>query len=190
MEYTTREAWLDAACLALTPEVETACAKTMPPLKLSCGFPSKAPLARSNRRIGECWPTEKGGAHAHVFVSPLLTDPVEVLAVLVHELIHAADNCKSGHKGLFKRAMKKLGLEGKATATVAGDALKGRLNTLAESLGLYPHPGLMPVIARKKQGTRMLKLTCGECGLIVRATRGAIDEHGLPEHCSLQMLQA
>lgn len=38
----------------------------------------------------------------------------------------------------------------------------------------------------KGSGSRLRKLTC-ECGMIVRASAGAIEEHGAPEHCGHPM---
>ncbi len=42
-------------------------------------------------RHGECWKVEASAAgRPEIFVSPMLADSVEVGAVLVHEVIHAA----------------------------------------------------------------------------------------------------
>jgi hypothetical protein len=129
-----------------------------------------------------------------VFISPELDDTARVLDVLLHELIHVADDCTSGHKGAFAEAATRLGLEGKMTATTAGVALAAEMMTLAASLGDYAHAKLMvqpkgalvPVgpdgqpVPRihsgpKTQGTRMLKVQCPCCGYTVRTTRRWLD---------------
>jgi hypothetical protein len=120
-----------------------------------------------------------GDRYNEIFISPVIHDPVEVLSVEVHEIIHALDNCKSGHKGYFKTAMKAVGLEGKATATHAGTELTARLNAIASKLGRYPHNTLNPATREKVQTTRLLKITCPGCGYTARVTRQWI-ETGLP----------
>lgn len=159
---TTREAWLIAATDAMRPWFADA-GYTLPgELRLSIGFPSKSALSSKKKRIGECWyaTTSQDGYH-HLFISPLLGDPIEVLAVLVHELGHVVVGAAGGHKAPFKAMMAKLGLEGKATATVAGDALRARLNALLMEIGNYPHGALNHAdLKGKTQTTRLLKAQC------------------------------
>lgn len=70
-------------------------------------------------------------------------------------------------------------LTGKMRSTVAGPDLVAHLNGLIESLGPYPH-GRLNLADRptKKQSTRMIKMSCPECGYICRASATAISEHG------------
>jgi len=101
---------------------------------------------------------------------------VQVLDVLLHEMIHASDDGASQHKGYFRTTALALGLTGKMTATVAGDALRVKLQALADELGPYPHAALRPTASRiGKQGTRMLKLICPVDGYTLRTTRKWID---------------
>ena len=66
------------------------------------------------------------------------------------------------------------------TETTASPQLAERLNALCERAGPYPHATLdMAKSGVKKQGTRMLKLTCPDCGYTVRTTAKWI-EAGLP----------
>lgn len=105
-----------------------------------------------------------------------MADAVEVLAVIVHELCHAVDNCKSQHGPAFRRMMQAVGLIGKPTATVAGEALKVRLAAFAEELGTYPHSTLDVSKQVKKQSTRMIKAWCEDCGYTVRITRAWLNQ--------------
>jgi hypothetical protein len=141
-------------------------------IKVSVGWPGGKSV---NKVIGQCWPTVSGDGASHLFVSPKLYAPIDVLAVLLHELIHAADDCVHAHRGVFVRACKALGLEGKPTATVAGDECRAKLAELAERLGEYPHKKITPGQKIKTQTTRMRKAECTACGYLVRTTQKWLD---------------
>jgi hypothetical protein len=163
----TREDWLQRASMALA---DKACMREADLPRVSVGFPSTRATATRNRALGQCWSTEStADARAQVFVSPVLADDVAVLAVLLHELGHVKHpGC--GHRGPFKRFMRLVGLEGKATATVPGAQCAAWLGKVAADLGPYPHAELKPGTGRKKQGTRLLKVQCRQCEAIARVT--------------------
>jgi rubrerythrin len=115
-----------------------------------------------------------------MFISPALSKPEEVLAVLVHEMIHAEVGVQAKHGKEFKERALAVGLEGRMTATTAGEELAARLLDLADELGDYPHDSLQgKTTGKKKDGTRQLKLECPVCGYIVRTSAKWI-EVGLP----------
>lgn len=175
----TREAWLEAAVAEMRPWLAEAGAPLPKRILVSIGFPSRNGLASRNQRIGECWLGTSQGGVPHVFVTPLEGDPLRVLDILLHELVHAAGI--SGHGKDFKRVAVALGLEGKMTATVAGEELRERLAEMAERLGPYPHRKLeADSLQMKKQGTRMHKAACSECGCVIRMTRKWIESVGAP----------
>lgn len=182
--YRTREEWLVSAVEALRPMFAEQ-ASDIPAVKVSVGWPGGR--GRKNKVIGQCWhPDSAADGAAHIFVSPVLSAPVEVLETLVHELVHAVDRNASGHKGAFTKLAKALGLTGKMTATVASDDLRLVLADMADRLGEYPHGALVGLPTDgadgpKKQGTRMLKIECVEgSGYTVRMTRKWLDEYGTP----------
>ncbi len=148
--------------------------------RVSCDWPHKAAVARTARRVGECWYPEHSTDHAshNLFISPVLQNPVEVLETLAHELIHVAAGPNVGHKGAFVRIAKSIGFKAPWTSTPATPALIERLNGLLVNLGPYPHAAI-DKSRRKKQGTRLLKVVCGDCGYTIRTTRQWIDT-GLP----------
>jgi len=154
-----------------------------PKVHVSCGFPSVRALSARNRAIGECWQRNASSdGNNHIFVSPTIasSDPVRVLDTLVHELVHAAVNIP-GHRGAFKQTAVALGLEGKMTATRAGDELKKALTAVVRELGPYPHATLDPLKRpTKKQTTRMLKLACIKDGYTVRTTQKWLEDMGAP----------
>ena len=178
----TREEWLQAGINGLK-EMFAEIGETTPEVYVSVGYPKGA--RGKGKAIGICYSsTLSADEKAHVFIHPCLTNSVEVLAVLAHEMIHALDNCESGHKGRFAKVAKAFGLEGKMTATVAGADLTERLNDLVSQLGEYPHALLKE--STKKQSTRMIKCECDDCGYIVRTSQKWIEESGAPI-CPCQM---
>jgi hypothetical protein len=130
--------------------------------------------------LGECWSdaNSKDG-HTEIMISPILDDPMRVVGVLAHELVHAAVGIEYGHKEPFAKLAKAIGLEGKMTATTEGEAFKQALAPILEAVGPYPHAELSKT-ARTKQGTRLLKLQCPTCPYTVRITRKWLDEVGAP----------
>src|SRR5690349_10363518 len=122
-KFSTREEWLVAAVEAFRPMFSALVDEQIPAVRVSVGWPGGN--GRKNAVIGQCWATAASADKvAQLFISPVLDDAVRVLDVLAHEIIHAIDDCQSGHKGRFAKIAKALGLTGKMTATVAGDELK------------------------------------------------------------------
>lgn len=172
----TREEWLQAGINGLA-EMFKEIGESVPEVYVSVGFPKGA--RGKGKAIGVCHPAVlSGDEKAHIFIHPMLTDSARVLDVLAHELIHAIDNCESGHKGRFAKIATALGLVGKMTATTAGEELTERLNALIESIGAYPHAVLNE--SGKKQSTRMIRCECPECGYVARTSNKWIDALGAP----------
>lgn len=110
-----REAWLEALAEKLRSDFESVGLPLPEVIHYAPGFPSKMALSKKKRRIGEHWHGRASKDSGHqIFISPLLTDDIEVAETLVHELLHAALPAGSKHGPKFKAGMQKLGLEGKA----------------------------------------------------------------------------
>ena len=187
----TREEWLGRLVDLLRVDF-TAAGHPLPErIRVSCGWPSRSAMSGSNRRIGEAWSARASGDGAHeTFITPALCGPIDVGAVLVHELVHHAVGLECGHKGPFRRLALALGLEGKMTATVAGEELRDRLHALTNHIGPYPHAALEGSTNKKRQTTRMLKVTCSACGCLVRMTRQWLDTCGVPTcGCGGEMIE-
>jgi len=165
----TREEWLNAATELLREDFS---ASPIPKkVRVTCGWPSTGGRPGKKQVIGQCWPPKcSEDETTEIFINPMLAEPIEALDVLTHELVHAAVGCEEGHKGPFRLAAKAIGLEGKMTATNAGETLMVRLRAIEKELGEYPHAKLTPLI-NKPQGTRMLKVTCDSCGYLFRTSR-------------------
>lgn len=180
--FQTREEWLVAAVEAFE-DLFSEIGETIPSVRVSVGWPGGR--GRKAATIGQCWASSASAdGIAQVFISPVLEDAAVVLSTLVHEIVHAVDDCESGHRGRFAKMAKALGLVGPMTATTAGDDLAARLAEIADGLGAYPHAALARAAdsaeGPKKQGTRMLKVQCPESGYIVRTTAKWLEEVGEP----------
>jgi len=182
----TREQWLEAAVVELRQHIRQTSGVKVPAVNVSVGFPG----GRGDKTgvIGQCWnKSVVGNKRAAIFISPVLTDKVRILDVLLHELIHAA-HPMAGHTGDFRTTAVAAGLEGKMTATVASKELKATLKKMAKSLGRWTNGSVNATgtVVRKdpktgkttpltpwgapKQGTRMLKVECPVDGYTVRTT--------------------
>lgn len=178
-----REAWLQRASNVFQGWFEEI-GEEMPPVWVSIGFNG----GRSKKNaVGQCWSraSSQDGIN-HVFVSPARgsDESVDALATLLHELVHAVDDCEHGHTKNFIRIARQLGFKPKWTSSCnRTDELTERLEGLVERIGPLPHGALVGERAAdqpKKQGTRMLKLEAADCcGYVVRTTQKWIDE-GLP----------
>ena len=172
----TREEWLRRLTDSLRPLFGQHGAKVPKRVRASCGWPSKRAMAKSKRRIGECWSNERSAdKHHEIFISPTLSKPIKVAETLVHELVHAAIGIECGHKAPFRRLALAIGLEGKMTATHAGQELHDTLKRLTTEAGPYPHGEVSFDQEEKKQSTRLLKVECANCGYVVRVTQKWLD---------------
>jgi hypothetical protein len=173
-----RETWLQEATGYFRHTLFEHKGYSVPNVKVSVGFPGGG---SARKRIGEHWsPDASIDGLGSVFISPVLDGTAEVLAVLVHELVHAVVGNKHGHGKVFKRCALAVGLEGKMRSTNASKALiSDFFEHIEKRLGPYPH-GRLNLNKRptKKQTTRMIKMECPECGYIARASIGAIEKHG------------
>ena len=182
-----REAWLENAKDALLNKVFFPVSTSTPinlsvpeKIRIACSWPSRNAGPSNRRAIGQNFsPAASADGTNEIIISMVLDDPIRVLDVLTHELVHALVGNEHGHKGPFRTLAKAVGLEGKMTATVAGEELTATLKEIYEELGEYPHAQL-DISNVKKQSTRLIKMECNDCGFIARASRKAIEDAGLP----------
>ena len=160
----TREQWLLAAVQLIKPIFVAKKYVVPDDCQVSCGFAS---TGTRSHHIGQCW-SRSSSTHERnqIFISPALGDPVDVLDTLVHELVHAVDNCEHKHGKEFKKIALSVGLEGPMRSAGAGKALKVVLTEMAQQLGPYPH-GQLKVTHRRKVSTPRPKARCKDCGFEV-----------------------
>lgn len=161
----TREQWLNTVAEEVATEIFAPAGFTVPKnVRYTCGFPSRSALRGRNQRIGECWPMgASGDATFEICVSPIISDAVRAADILVHEMVHATVGLKCGHRGPFAKCARAVGLEGKLTNTVAGEALKARLATIINKVGSYPHAGLKASVMSPSSTRPMVKIYCPHC---------------------------
>lgn len=127
--------------------------------------------------IGRAYPPSQDSHH--MFVSATLEDPVQVLATLLHEMIHLAVGTEHGHKKPFATPARAVGLEGKLTATVPGEELSEYLKKLDEELAGYPHRPLIRKTKSVKRTGRVKLVSTEEPGYSLYITP-ALLEMGYP----------
>jgi len=171
----TREQWLEGAVQVIRSAAGRE-AVVVPPVKVSCSWPGGG---AAHKRIGECWSRSASQAGINeIFISPKIADSVKVVSILAHELAHAVDDCKSGHKAGFVAIATRMGLQGKPTQMEPEPRLAEAWTAcVVGRFGAFPHSTLdksqSPV---KKQTARMMKCECGHCGSIWRTTQSVIDK--------------
>ena len=160
----TREQWLLAAVQSIKPIFAAKNHVVPDDCQVSCGFAS---TGTKSHHIGQCWSRRSStNERNQIFISPALGDPVEVLDTLVHELVHAVDNCEHKHGKEFKKIALSIGLEGPMRSAGAGKALKAVLTELAQQLGPYPH-GQLKVMHKRKVSSPRPRARCKDCGFEV-----------------------
>lgn len=185
-----REHWLTKASETLTEHVTLQSGLNPSSVKVSCGWPSTRALSLKKKSIGECWHHDTlEQEDSHIFISPCISDPIEVLGVLLHELGHSALPPKTGHKAPFKKFMVAVGLTGKPTATEvssdSSDPLRIYLKRLGSELGEYPHQSIDKTL-KPKQSTRLRLYECA-CPIKLRVAKD--DLHAKCEDCQENFIQ-
>lgn len=169
-KFETREDWL----LQMSQEIAPLFAiegVPLPSFRVTCGFPCTGATRSKGRnmRLGECHAASSSkDAHCEIFIHPELDDPIKVVEVLAHELVHAAVGVAAGHGQSFKRVATAIGLTGPMRSTTGTPSFHSMIKPWINACGPYPHASLT-VLTHKKQGTRLLKAVC-DCGYTVRLT--------------------
>lgn len=202
MNHPNRETWLNFVAEQMKPMFEKLEAPLPDKIRISIGFTSNGKRGKS---IGECWDNRCSvSGHFEIFIRPDLAEseemmPLQVVAILAHELVHAAVGIPAGHGSKFRRVAKGLGLEGKMTATVPGAAFESAIAPILKAAGALPHSRLKTsgiledgqvgegedqpkTTAPKKQTKRHIKCKCSDCGYTARTTKKWLDSIGAP-HC-------
>lgn len=192
-----REGWLLAASQHLGRTVRAAQVslgqplRNRPPPAVSFGY---APGSKTALHGSVVDPTTD---QTHIYLSPSLgtTGPteamrksVEVLAALLHELIHDAVGHEHGHQRYFKTVCDYLGMIGYADSQ-PGLRLGADLEKLVvHHLGPCPHKAVAPgrdAPGHRRQRNRQRKYVCRRCGQIIRS---GSDNLVASHHCTNGMI--
>jgi hypothetical protein len=174
---TLRTVYLECAYNAIRRELLPE-APARSQVALAFSFPTKGAAAgHTGSVIGQCFYQGLQGSALErmlIVVHPSQWgEDLAVLSVLAHEMAHAATP-GAGHRGAFVELVRRMGLEGKPTATVPGEAFKRAAEALRPILPTFP-VGSLVVGGRRVAGTRMRLFECACVPAIkVRAARDSI----------------
>ncbi len=175
----TREEYLAKAITLMSAHRFKPKGYKVPKFRVSVGLPYGR---GSKKAIGQHWhPQASDDKIGSIFISPTINNTEEVLATLIHEVVHGVVGNEARHGPKFRKCAIAIGLTGKMTATVAGDDLKKYFKTvLIKKIGVYPHSKLNIEEGRptKKQTTRMVKMFCPSCDYICRSSMSKIIDIG------------
>mgnify|MGYP003629696233 CR=1 FL=1 len=116
----------------------------------------------ASKRLGECYIREvSADSNNEIQITMACDDSLKIAETITHELIHAADNCQSGHKNWFAFCARKVGLIGKLTATSAGPELAAQLNEYITLLGPIPHAKMTLTPRGKGRNNSKIHCPCG-----------------------------
>lgn len=182
-----RETWLNQLATMMAPKFEEL-GHPLPAFRVSIGFTGSP---KESKVAGVVYhKVQSADGRFEVFISPDQAEPMQVAAILAHELTHAAVGFNHKHKGLFATTVAKLGMVRPFTSSVAGDAFKAWAQPFLDALGPLPHAplhfrrGERPAGGaggedggegegedggssndKKKQSTRLLKAACKHSSL-------------------------
>lgn len=180
-KFKTREQWLEAAVKEISKSIFAPKNIEVPAVRVSVGWPGGR--GKKQGVVGQCFASfSSTDKVAQIFVSPAVDKTLNVLATLTHELVHAVDDCKSGHKKDFIKIAREIGFEAEWTSSEnRTDALTEKLQAVAEKLGEFPHAAIRQEERPTTQPTYMRKLTCAhDDDYKLRMTRKMLDEYGAP----------
>ena len=134
-----RGLWLGRAVAWLRPTFEIV-GLTVPKVSVQTG--QTITCSNGLPALGQCSPSDSSPFRLPVIVvNETLIEPVEILSVLMHEMLHAVDNCVSGHGPWFQGWANALDLVFcPHPATIPGSTLRRGLQSIAAGLGRYPEP--------------------------------------------------
>jgi hypothetical protein len=167
--YTTREGWVQAATNELRPTFATHGYEVPENIRHAIAFTSGGKRGME----GECWfPTSSADQHFEIFIRADIDEPITVLGILTHQLIHTLLSPEAKHGKAFRDIALRMGLEGKMSHARPAPPLLEKLKTIAATLGPLPHAKLNFVAGAdrpKKSGAKYLKAECSAaCGYTIR----------------------
>ena len=132
-----------------------------------------APLPRTT--LGRCHSSKKsvGGNVNMIDLSTDQGDPLELTHTLLHELLHALDDCHSGHRGRWRRWADQIGIErvGHKRGPIAEKLVQDALAAVGT-----PGNHVQTVPSKRKAESSQIRFACPECSRHVHMPRKLADE--------------
>jgi hypothetical protein len=152
----------------------------VPKVELSISWATHGNNSRNTGKakvLGQCFNTASSDKGINqVIITPNLDGTtiegtLKILGVLVHELVHAVDDCVSGHGKAFKDCALAVGLTGPMRSTGESEELEKYLKAnIIKVLGKFPH-AKVNLSKGKKQSVRNIKVACNCCEFSFRTSR-------------------
>ncbi len=174
---TTREEWLKKAANLMSSWYDDL-GFPLPKYEIQSGFPSSG--QRSNT-VAESW-THDNGASFVLIVRPDQNDSLTVGAAIAQQLCSIAAGPKDQFGHLFQHLAISIGLRGKKFETPPGQVFKELFRPIEKTIGSIPESETMTqnYVRSGKQTTRLIKVSCNECGYVARVSRKWIEKVGPP----------
>lgn len=152
----------------------------LPDFDVRTGFPS---VGRRSPNITDSW-TQDNGATYVIMVRPDRSEANEVTAALAFQMCRIAVGERDQHGYLFRHLAISLGLKGTRSESPPGALFKEITKSILEKAGPLPSPELLQIDKDKAPGqtSRMIKVSCSECGYVARVSRKWLSDVG-PPHC-------
>jgi len=163
----------------------------VPKVELSISWATRGNRNRKGdaKTLGQCFSKScHAGNINQIVITPnydgsTIQGSLDILGTLVHELVHAVNDCVSGHGQAFKDCALAVGLTMPMRSTGESEELKEYLRkNILDKLGLFPHKKVT-LNGTKKQTTRNIKVECYCCGFSFRTSRKNIDMMDEISHC-------
>jgi hypothetical protein len=187
----TREDWLERALVSLRPRFDILPdrirPRRWPPLRVSVGRPVGGSSCCKGLG-GVVLPPESSDLEsAHLFVSPTLREPADILCLLVHLMTHTVSD--RYHRRRWSNLASGVGLVKPWKLLGRSEALGDVLTGLGSSAGLgpYPCPTIVPCASRARRRPSYL-YSCG-CVPPLRVRTGADEAKLRCLGCGLEMVR-
>ena len=176
----TREAWLLEVANGMASWFDDL-GFPLPEFQISSGFPS---AGRRGTATAEAWQEDDKGSY-RILVRPDRQDAYKLTGAIAHQFAHMAAGVRPAPgRHLFRHIAISIGLRGRATEAAPGRLFRELVEPIIAKAGPLPEPFVgPPKDARKaKQKTRLIKVSCRQCGYVARVSRKWLDALGEP-HC-------
>ena len=162
----------------------------VPKVELSISWATRGNRNRKGdaKTLGQCFPKHMhAGGINQIVITPnydgsTIEGSIDILGTLVHELVHAVDNCVSGHGQAFKNCALAVGLLPPMRSTPESEELREWLRkNIVDKLGKFPHKKV--TLSGAKQTTRNIKVECNCCEFSFRTSRKNLELMDEVSHC-------
>ena len=183
VKYKTREEYLQRAYSLLNEIAFKPNGQECPKVNISCSW-VVGTRASNKKTLGQCAPRSHSDAGINeIRIVPTVDDSFSAIDTLAHEMVHAVDDCQSGHGSAFRKICLAVGLDGNTQMRYAdaGEKLGKTIKNIIATIGEYPH-AKVDVSNVKKQNVRNLKVACNCCDFSFRTSKKNVNNM-IHNHC-------